>query len=167
MTLEQARKLVLLALLAFPNMQDKAFSAKGVAMLLQKLLSDIPYDIAEKAVSKVIMTSKFFPTIAEIREAAGTLKENSSILPSAEDAWEEVCRKLDPYKVPTWSHPMVAKVVKLIGFSNLCHSENIAVERGQFLKIYAAYEKREKDSEVNQNVLSLVSGITKALPWTS
>jgi hypothetical protein len=163
MTLEQAKKLVLLALLAFPNMQDKAFSASGVAMLWQKLLNDIPYEVAEKAVSKVLMTSKFFPTVAEIREAVESLKEKQSALPSAEDAWEEVSRKLDIYKTPTWSHPAIARVVKLIGFSNLCHSENIAIERGQFFKIYSAYEKREKDSEVNQNVLAMVGGITKLL----
>ena len=164
MTIEESKKLVLLALMAFPNLQDKAFSAKGVAMLWQKLLNDIPYDVAEKAVSKVLITSKYFPTIAEIRQAAESLNIKENGLPPAEDAWEEVSRKLDPYKVPEWSHPTIARAVKLIGYNNMNHSENIAVERAQFMKIYSAYEKREKDSQINQNILNLVTGITKLLP---
>ena len=164
LTLEQAKKLVAMALLGFPSMQDKAIASVQMSKLWQRLLYDMPYEIAEKALLKVLMNTRYFPTVAEIREAAESMMSKANGIPAAEDAWEEVCRNLDIYRKPNWSHPLISKVVKLIGFRNMCCSENLSVERGQFFKIYTQYEKRARDQKQNDSVAAIVGKVTDMLP---
>ena len=164
MTKTEAGRLVTLVLGNWPSMQTREIRADITAAMWQKLLADIPYELAEQAVTKVLLTAKFWPTISEIREAADSLRPASDGPPPADSAWEEVCRSLDPYKVPNWSHPAIGQAVKgLGGIRRLCESENTAVDRAHFIKIYEAIMSRAKNEIVNHKVLALVSGTTNLL----
>ncbi|VBB08147.1 loader and inhibitor of phage g40p [Lucifera butyrica] len=90
-----------------PTLQDRQINLQVTVALWQKMLADFPYSVLEQAVAKVIMQSKIFPTVAEIREAAESLMQKANFLPSAEEAWDEVMCKIDPYRKPTWSHCLV------------------------------------------------------------
>lgn len=148
MTLPEARRLVAVAVAAYPSMQEKELSM--TASLWQGALADLPLPKVEKALLKIVMTHKFFPTISEIREATLLLSREDH--PTPEEAWAEVMEQLDPYRAPAYSDPLVHRAVRAIGYVNLCMSEHIGVERSHFLQIYASFLRRAQDATVNESV---------------
>jgi len=162
MTKKEVSTLLAWAAANFPGMQEK--DLRPTAALWEKMLSDMPYSLAESALMKIIATSKFFPTVAEIRQAAEQLKGES--LPSADQAWLEVMeaiKSVGSYGIPVFSHEAIKNAVSTIGWTNICRSENIGVERGHFLKVYEAIRCRHEDAKINQQVLSLVSATSVGL----
>lgn len=113
------------------------------------MLQDLDYSICQNAIKQIIATSKFPPSIAEIREKY--VESTSLHLPDAGEAWEEVMngiRKYGTYEeekaLNSFSAP-VRKAVKRIGFRNLCLSENIVADRAHFFKLYESIVARERD----------------------
>src|SRR5690554_198287 len=68
MTRSEVAKLLSLATANFPAMQER--DMRPTLVLWEKMLSDLPPEVAEAALLKVLVSAKFFPTVAEIREAA-------------------------------------------------------------------------------------------------
>jgi len=98
-----------------------------------------------KAISKLVMTTKDINRatnlIALIRDHA--IPEDVS----AGEAWGDVLKQISSigsYGQPNFKDPLTAKVVACIGWRNLCLSENIAIERAHFLKIYETLAKRNR-----------------------
>jgi hypothetical protein len=124
------------------------------------VLSDIPYNLAQAGLIKVLKTSKFFPAPAEIWEAAYSLVPGP---PSAEEAWAEVRgvitsgHLLTAYQyngwLPRWSHELVEKTVREIGFRELCASENISIAMAQFKKHYENNKAEYREKKINRSVL--------------
>ena len=83
MTLQEVKKLLTLTVANFPSLQEK--DLRSTALLWQKMLGDIPYDVAEKALIMVLTKAKYFPTVAEIREAAAELQFGRPM--AADEAW--------------------------------------------------------------------------------
>lgn len=112
-------------------------------------LMDICYDELQRAILWVVTHSRFFPTVAEIREAVGASAPDSERIPDADEAWglvmSEMHRVRGVYGKPEFESPVVAAVVKQIGWHELCMSTQPGVIRGQFLKIYAIARKRAAD----------------------
>lgn len=160
LTLADAKKLVRLAMGNFPTMQDRDMA--DTVKLWAIMLGDMPYAVAEAALVKVLVTSRFWPTAAEIRDAAQSLTEQDEY-PNAEDAWIEVLRKLNPYAKPQWSNELIKKAVESVGYLTLCHSENITWERSQFMRTYEQYRQRKRDEKVNDDVLQLAQPLTNKL----
>ena len=84
------------------------------------MLSDIPPQILEVAVKKLIMTNKFLPSIAEIRETAYGIKGTISgtAAPDESEAWGEVIkaiRSVGYYGKPKFSHETITATVNNIG----------------------------------------------------
>jgi hypothetical protein len=164
MTKEEIKNLLALATANFPNMQEKNMTP--TAVLWDKMLSDIPYQLAEKALVKVLSTAKFFPTVAEIREAAAEITNPLPI--TAAEAWGQVMeavRKFGSYR-PTeameWLSPEVAVMVRRFGFVDICRSEQIDVIRGQFIKLWDSQAKREKELMVLPSpVRNLIQGVAE------
>jgi len=146
MELEEAIKLVGWAVSNFPTMQER--DMRPTAQLWYNMLSDIPYEIAEKALMKVLTTAKYFPTVAEIREAIVEIVEPKTM--SAAEAWGEVEKKIRWYGYYRGAEalenmsPQVAKVVRYIGWREICLSEEPAVIRAQFMKMYQQVAEREQ-----------------------
>ncbi|HWR41394.1 MAG TPA: replicative helicase loader/inhibitor [Patescibacteria group bacterium] len=165
MTKQEAGKLVALALSNWPGMQNKDLRLDVTASLWGKLLADVSYSVAEQAMLKILITAKFWPTVSEIREAIDSLRPTAQGLPPADLAWEEVCRKMDPYKAAAWSHPAIGQAIgRLGGVRRLCESENTTADRAHFFKVYEAMSQREKSEAVNTKVLALVAGSVENLP---
>lgn len=132
-------------------------------------LSDIDPSLLKAAVLQCISGSKWFPTIAELRQAAASLigRANGEMLPG--EAWEHVTRKFRQgyghNRVPDFSdQPLVAKTLQAIGgWHYLCLSENVIADRARFLQIYEAYQQRQADDAmmlpvVNEFVAHLQAG---------
>lgn len=158
MTRKEITNLIGLATANFPNMQEK--DMRPTATLWEKMLADIPYPVAEQALIKLLATNKFFPTVADIREAAENMTGNQ--LPAADQAWSEVLeqiRRIGSWGIPTFTHPAITEAVKAIGWRNICCSETPGVERAHFMKIYDSVKGRHNDQKINGQVLQLVGGI--------
>ena len=151
MTINEARRLVAVALAAYPSMQEKDLSL--TAAVWQKALGDLPLDNLEKAVIKIIVSKKFFPSISEIRSEAVSFA--APLHPLPEEAWAEVMAQLDPYRTPRYSDPLIHRAVKAVGYLNLCMSERIGVERAHFLQIYGAFLQTDTNRRQNEAVIEI------------
>lgn len=113
------------------------------------MLADLPYESVDAAVRRLIASSKWFPTIAEIRSevAEGKIAE----LPAAEVAWGEVRKaisKFGYYRVPVFKHEAIARAVDVIGWDTICLDENVAATRKRFIDAYASYRGEERRTAV-------------------
>lgn len=133
-------------------------------MLYARALQDVPLDELDAAMVRLMRTSKFFPTVAEILDAVKTTRE----VISGEDkggagaAWHEameLVRHVGPYRPWTYSSPAVERAIKQFGKMELCEIETDAVNtaRAQFMRIYNEAADREREREE-------VRATLKALP---
>ena len=137
---------------------DQITFKKGMAMFV-KSFPDKPFDTDVmweflqdledsdflEAISKIVMTTQDINRatnlIALIRNFA--IPEDLS----AGEAWGEVLRQISSigsYRQPKFKDDLIAQSVSCIGWRNLCLSENIAIERAHFLKIYESLNKRKR-----------------------
>ena len=158
MTEKDAVSLVAMLMAAYPRVEVP----KATIGVYQKLLSDLDLCAARCAITRHIASSQYFPSIAEIREAA--LAFARPRLPSPGEAWAEVMDLLSSvgsYSTPKFSHAAIKKAVKAIGWRNLCFSENIAMERAHFLRIYGSFQEQEQEEA---NIFPLLDKLGLAAP---
>lgn len=154
----------------FPNMQER--DMKPTAILWEKSLSDIPYDIAEKALIKVLATSKFFPTIAEIREAAADITQPRTM--DAIEAWGLVIKAIRRYGSHRESEAIaslpedVAQMVKRFGWRELCLNENPDTLRAQFRMAWETQSKRENNMRLlPTDIKNAIEGLSNNMKMIS
>lgn len=177
MTRDEVKQLLGWALANYPSMQER--NLRPTAELWYRMLSDIPYEIAEKALMGVLAKAKYFPTVAEIREVATEIINPQ--LPSAMDAWGEVVQAVRDYGYYRQEEglnslsPLTRRVVQNIGWREICLCEQPDIIRGQFRMAYEQYAKREKEEAIlpaevkrlagdRNKVLSLVGKIGRTIP---
>jgi hypothetical protein len=168
LTNQQISALIALTAANFPNMQEREM--RPTANLWKELLGDMPFEVAKAAIIKVLATTKFWPTVAEIREAAAQLTGPQIISPA--EAWALVERANDnygyyrPIEGMKTLPPLVQTTIRALGgFRDVCASENVGVTRGQFMKMYEQYAVREKEMSVlPESVKQFIGGVTKLLP---
>lgn len=168
MTKDEIGTLIALTAANFPNTQER--DLRPTLNLWKEMLSDMPFDVAKAAVIKVLSTARFWPTVAEIREAATHLTQ-PHIMSSAE-AWGLFERSNDRYgyyrpeEGMNMLNPLIRQTVRSMGgYRELCSSENVGVTRGQFMKIYEQLAAREKEMAVlPASVRELIDGTVKLLP---
>ena len=112
------------------------------------LLHDLDYQILSKALQKHMLTNKFKPTVAELREIYADL-----ICPVVSDwseGWEKVSRAIGHYGMYRAEEALASfddvtrETVKRLGFQNICLSENIVADRARFAEIYQAIQQRKR-----------------------
>lgn len=89
----------------FPRDTKFAQADKLMIEMWQKMLADIPYETAEKAIAASVVTSPFPPSIAEIRDYATRLNGPRRL--TAEEAWGIASELMRTYGTRT---------VKKVGF---------------------------------------------------
>ena len=137
MTPTQSAKLVALLLAAFPNARAHVRDVEATSSLYERMLADLDVNAATAAAERLIATSKFLPSIAEIREAALSLAVGDN-RPGG-DAWGDVLaavRRFGQYRGPTFDDPIVGRVVSALGWRELCQSENQHADRARFIELY-------------------------------
>lgn len=135
--------------------------------LYVEMLSDIPPSILETAVKKLIMTNKFLPSIAEIREVAYGIKGiiSGTAAPDESEAWGEVIKAIQSvgyYGKPKFSHEAITTAVNNIGWQDICMTTNDGMNtlRSQFRRAYQLAAQRQKDNRDNA-VLGISPGNEK------
>lgn len=115
------------------------------------LLQDLDYMVAQAAIQKYMLTNKFAPTIADIRELATSVQVGEKPLWS--DGWEEVLRAIRKYGSYRESEALESMTettraaVQRLGFRNICMSENIMADRANFRMIYEQIADREYNTK--------------------
>lgn len=124
--------------------------------LYVEMLSDIPPQILEAAVKKLIMTNKFLPSIAEIREVAYGIKGiiSGTAAPDESEAWGEVIKAIQSvgyYGKPKFSHEAITTAVNNIGWQDICMTTDDGMNtlRAQFRRAYQLAAQRQKDNRDN------------------
>jgi len=118
--------------------------SRETIIIYQRTLSDIDDEVLENAVLHLITTSKFFPTVAEIRDAAFSIIANKSSLPSSYEAWQEAISHCHRGEYRNYSHPLIEKAAMIIGVE---YWRNMNVDdemptRAHFFKIYESLLSR-------------------------
>jgi hypothetical protein len=152
MTEKEVVKLFVLLTAAYPRFDTFSDPEKTrpVIKLWAEMLADIPYEVVEVAVKKFILESSYPPTIAEIRKQAMEIATSPEDKIGSAEAWGEVERAIRLYGYYNEAEalksmsPQTAKVVKYIGWREICLSEEPGVVRGQFLKMYEQLQERER-----------------------
>lgn len=104
------------------------------------MLKDLEYVPVRNAVQEIIATSKFAPSIAEIREKA--TQRVTEQIPEWGDAWEEVLKAIRKHgymqelNALNSMSELTRRCVKRLGWQNICMSENITADRANFRTIY-------------------------------
>lgn len=127
----------------FSSYPNAAISEATVAQYL-RLLADIPPAELQVAVDQCIASCKFLPTIAEIRDAWHGLTHTLA-LPSATEGWDEVqreIRRVGYIGAPYFANAITARVVRAMGWRELCASENTVADRAHFLRMYEQLAER-------------------------
>lgn len=130
----------------YPNTE---VTPQTVAMYL-RLLQDIPPADLQTVVDQAVATSRFLPTIAELRDMYHALRNVGRL--TWADAWDMVqreIRRVGSYGTPQLADPITAQVVKAMGWKAMCASplENVATDRAQFRDMYNAFAAREETAQ--------------------
>jgi hypothetical protein len=126
---------------AYPNTQVE----EGTVAIYIRLLGDIPVEELQAVVDQCIADCKFLPTVAEVREHWRNLTRNLGELSGAE-GWGLVqaeIRRMGSWGSPHFENAKVQRVVDMMGWLNICQSENLAVDRAQFMRIFDTLADRE------------------------
>ena len=141
---------------AFPNFELREETGEVYC----RLLADLPAPLLEAATLRHIATAKFFPTVAELREAAWAM--SGQLPPEPMEAWGEVMRQMRVNGAPSgprFSHPAIREVVEQMTWWALCFSDNPPAERARFLEAYEKVGRRQRDYFlVPEEVRQLTSG---------
>ena len=128
--------------------------------LYAKALEPLSYDEINAGVTKCMRKCKFFPTVAEIFEAAESMKKTAAGngKPEAGEAWQEAMdnvRRYSCYKPWKYSCDEVEQAVKQFGKMDLIMLESDAVNtaRAQFMRIYNSELERKAEREENRRIL--------------
>ena len=126
-----------------------------------KVLGDIPNEILSKAVKKLLLESKFLPSIAEVVEAGkslmGTADDSTRVREWAE-AWDEIERAM---QATPWGHtPVFSRIqtelaVRSFGWRDLqlTLAEDMPTVRAQVRRMYEDVCRRTKEHGHNEYVL--------------
>jgi hypothetical protein len=123
---------------AYPNFKPSELTVE----VYYQVLGDIPTEELKAATLHCISESgrKFAPSVGELRGAVNELRKYVSNVPSSYQAWQEVLQQLlengGDFGKPVWSHQLVEKAVRTIGWRNLRMSENQVADRARFVECY-------------------------------
>lgn len=149
MNIDKFGRIVKAVRAAYP--QFKFIESKEGMEIWLKALDGVPDDVVSLAFEKHIMTAKFPPTIAEIRENIFNLSDEK--IRDWSDAFGlalRAIRKFGSYREDEaleWISEQdrtAAEVTRRLGFKELCLSENMEVIRGQFRMAYTNYAEQKK-----------------------
>ena len=153
---EMTTEMLTAVLLGYPSSRANAETIAFYVMALD----DLSFVEIRAALSKLTKTAKFFPTVAEIYEAAESVKQTAQGdgQKDAGQAWEEVMqlvRRCHVYKPWTFSTPEVEQAVREFGKQELCEleAEGVNTARAQFQRIYNAVVSRRKERAENKEIL--------------
>ena len=160
----------------YNTIAEKTIEQKQLMIdLWQECLGDLDFKLILQSVKKVMITSKFPPTIAEIRENAVNLieKEQATAIEAWNEAYNMICNGL--YMTEEQFEMASPEVKKFFGnvrqVSELARTDIDIVNtvtKGQFLKQYDIIKERQRGykllpENMKQKILQLQSNVIKEI----
>jgi len=149
-TTVEVRKLVAMIFAAFPGTR----SSPATAEIYERMLLDQDSAVAAAAVEKLLATSKFMPTIAEIREACLSVGVGDS--KQGGEAWGELLKlvsRYGAYRTPGADFEVpdaiTMRCIQALSWQALCLSESQTSDRARFVDLYdrlAASERKAQNA---------------------
>jgi hypothetical protein len=141
----EVAEIVMMLMAAFPHAKTTA----STSAVYERALEDLDVEAGRKAVQRLMATSKFMPTIAEIREVAYALQHGRAR--SGEEAYAIVLRavrRFGFYGTPRFTDPHIQRAIGVWGsWSQVCLSpDDDAAGRARFIELY---EQLARDSRAN------------------
>lgn len=144
MTREEAFKLVGVLFTSYPQARLNQSNADAYV----SALIDMPADAAARAIERLRRTSKFLPTISEVRECVSDL----SVGPrkTGVEAWESLQkaqRKWGWCRPPKVTDPKMARAIEVLGGWQAVCSITTDMEmsaRARFIEAYDVFSRRER-----------------------
>lgn len=118
--------------------------------LWYQALKDIAYQPMSIALHKWVETERWSPTIADLRRLSFEVQNPG--IPTWDEAWENVLHALSRYGYYNATEgldsldEMTRTVVRRIGWTTLCTSEQIGIERAAFRDIYNSLLAKTKEN---------------------
>lgn len=118
-----------------------------------RLLRDLPYEVAAAAAQRHMMTNRFPPTVADIREQSVKVADKDS--KDWLEGWSQVSKVMSRFgynrpkeaiEALTAFDERTGRVVEMLGWQNLCMSENPTADRANFRQAYENMQMREKEN---------------------
>jgi hypothetical protein len=128
----------------FPELTPEMIS------IWHEMFQDIDYQVANVALRKLMLENTFPPSIAELRKTVVDIMTPKEDKIDAAQAWGEVIHAVRYFgyyredEAIASVSPRTARVVQMIGWQNICITEEMDVLRGQFRMMYETTEHREK-----------------------
>lgn len=122
----------------------KEIAVERVAVYV-RCLEDIPFDALKAATIHLITTSKWQPSISELREAAFGLMLNTHELPTAYEAWQEIKRNVMRPQDAEYSHPLIKRAIDSLGGLEAFGASEVDEEmswRARYVSSYEQFVKR-------------------------
>lgn len=146
----------------FPK--ENLLPTKEAMDLWYEMLKDIPMKVAEVALKKHVATSKWPPSIAEIRDlSTGIVTEDAQDWSAAWEEARKAVRKFGSYQEAealAWMTPSTAETVKRFGYNDLCMMENPEVAKAHFRDIYMSIEARSrKDAQIPESLKGVIESL--------
>jgi hypothetical protein len=113
------------------------------------MLHDLDRSPVEQAIVRLIATSKFLPTVAEIRAMAVSVERGAER--RGVEAWGDVLseiRRVGVYGKPRFGDPLTAECVRMLGWRTLCESSHDFADRARFAELYDERQNRERQDAV-------------------
>jgi hypothetical protein len=138
---------------AYPTQRQRMSrdDARAMAAVYIAGLADLDAARTRAAVGRLVKSSRYIPTIAEIRGAAVDVAHGSRMAGGA--AWGECLRLIRRYGSHRWpgsdftvSDPVLLATIRALGWPDLCQSDNAHADRARFIELYdqlAAGERKE------------------------
>ena len=145
MTRSEVAELVAMLIAAYP----RAHINEATSRIYEADLIDLDADMAHRAVVKLRRSSKWFPTIAEIREAAHDIASPNQS--TALEAWGKVCSAAErrgSHWSPRFRCAITQRCVEAMGWRYICRSGNDAADRARFVQLYDELGRRERLAKV-------------------
>lgn len=164
MTFEETLALLYLAKRLFPR--DKSLGKdpremSEIGEAWSEMLKDIPFGVGKSAVGAHAASSPYAPAISEIRAYARKLTHPREM--TGEEAYAIAMKTIRrfgsaPYKdFATGKYPYerarentppeVWRVMELLGYRNMCMSENRELLRSQFLQTWDKLDREQREQE--------------------
>lgn len=155
MTKEQLKTIIASIEVAYPrtsNLKDR-----NAVLLWWDMINDLDYNVVQNALKDYIMTEKYAPTIADIRNRCMT---TTSIIDDWETSWKKVQRA-----IRSWGRyreeealdsldELTREAVRCFGYQYLCNSETEMADRSQFRDAYNNIANRIKhDKQLAPHIL--------------
>ena len=153
MTKTEVMKLVAVLCAAYPSAK---FTAE-TSSVYEHMLADLDGTTTTAAVEQLISSSRWLPTVAEIRERVLSLR-SGEIRPGG-DAWGSVRKAIarrGRHRVPgvdfEFSDPVVHEAVRALGWAELCDSENAVADRARFTELYDRLAVLRRRRQLTENL---------------